>query len=267
MLDGLISAGANLLGGWMKSNTADEDRRAQQAMAAQNIAAQREFAQHGIRWKVEDAKAAGLHPLAALGAQTSSFSPVSIGSSGDGGAADSFAAAGQDIGRAVKAAITKEEREERDANLARKLELEKGSLQNDLLRTELVSKIRREAVGVGPPFPGGVPMPRPGPRRMPSGEAVKEDDLKATIEDNPSPESGRPFGFQMQYNPLFGSGQAFEDRYGDSEIAQTLKFIANLGGDVYSTAKHWLGPFPRTRPSDGRSRSAERRFKSRPWGE
>lgn len=38
---------------------------------------QREFAQHGIRWRVEDAKAAGLHPLAALGAQLPSYQPVS----------------------------------------------------------------------------------------------------------------------------------------------------------------------------------------------
>lgn len=262
MLGDFISAGSNLIGGWMKSNSADEDRKAQMAMAQQNIAAQREFAQHGIRWKVEDAKAAGLHPLAALGAQVSSFSPVSIASGGDGGAADSFAAAGQDIGRAIKSQITKEEREERDANLARKLQIEKGALENDLLRTELVSKIRREAAGVGPAFPGGVPIPRPGPRRMPSGEAVKEDDLKQTIEDQPSPESGRPFGFQMKYNPLFGSGQAFEDRYGDSEIAQMLKFVVNMGGDVYSTLSDLLGPMP------GRTGSAARRRRaSRPWGE
>lgn len=30
---------------------------------------QREFAKHGVRWRVEDAAAAGLHPLAALGMQ------------------------------------------------------------------------------------------------------------------------------------------------------------------------------------------------------
>lgn len=261
MLGDLFSAGASLASGFMANNRADEDRAAQERIAAQNIAAQREFAQHGIRWKVADAVGAGLHPLAALGAQTMSFSPVSIGTGGDGGASH-FAQAGQDIGRAVKAAITKEEREERDANTARKLQIEKGALENDLLRTELVSKVRREAASVGPSFPGGVPIPRPGPRRMPSGEAVKEDDLKSPIEDQPSPESGRPFGFQMKYNPLFGSGQAFEDRYGDSEIAQTLKFIVNMGGDVYSTLSDLLGPMP------GRTGSAARRRRaSRPWGE
>jgi hypothetical protein len=37
-----------------------------------NIALQKEMAQKGIQWRVEDAKAAGISPLAALGAQTSS---------------------------------------------------------------------------------------------------------------------------------------------------------------------------------------------------
>jgi len=40
-----------------------------------NEAAQREFAQQGLRWKVEDAKAAGLHPLYALGGSGAAFSP------------------------------------------------------------------------------------------------------------------------------------------------------------------------------------------------
>ena len=44
--------------------------------ADKNIKYQKQFAQHGIRWKVEDAKAAGLHPLYALGANTHSFTPV-----------------------------------------------------------------------------------------------------------------------------------------------------------------------------------------------
>lgn len=39
---------------------------------AQNNATQREFAQNGIQWKVEDAKKAGIHPLYALGASTAS---------------------------------------------------------------------------------------------------------------------------------------------------------------------------------------------------
>lgn len=52
----------------------------QLAFGRENMQMQRDFAQHGVRWKVADAKAAGLHPLAALGANVSSPSPVSVGS-------------------------------------------------------------------------------------------------------------------------------------------------------------------------------------------
>ena len=44
--------------------------RSQRSANDNNAALQREFAQHGIRWKVADAKAAGLHPLYAIGAVT-----------------------------------------------------------------------------------------------------------------------------------------------------------------------------------------------------
>ena len=37
-----------------------------------NEALQREFAQNGIRWRAADARAAGLHPLAALGSSGAS---------------------------------------------------------------------------------------------------------------------------------------------------------------------------------------------------
>lgn len=51
------------------------DRKAQEEANAQNVAYQREFAQHGISWRVEDAKRAGLHPLFALGGTGATFSP------------------------------------------------------------------------------------------------------------------------------------------------------------------------------------------------
>lgn len=49
----------------------------QYALAQQNIALQREFAQNGIQWRVADAAKAGLSPLAALGATEPNFAPVS----------------------------------------------------------------------------------------------------------------------------------------------------------------------------------------------
>lgn len=77
-----------------------------------DIAYQREFAQHGIRWRVEDAKAAGIHPLYALGAQGASYQPV--GSMDDGRGFDASASlekAGQGMQRMMQATRTQEEQE------------------------------------------------------------------------------------------------------------------------------------------------------------
>lgn len=58
------------------SESAKQDRELQLALHREQIALQREFAQQGIRWRVEDAKAAGIHPLAAVGASGASYSPA-----------------------------------------------------------------------------------------------------------------------------------------------------------------------------------------------
>ena len=104
-----------------------------------NYEHQKEFAQNGIRWKVADAKAAGLHPLAALGASTAQYTPATaIGDSPDW----SFLSdAGQSIGRAVDAKRTQQERVEQqqkqDAAFALKAENQKA--ENDLIRAQTAS--------------------------------------------------------------------------------------------------------------------------------
>lgn len=55
----------------------DKDYRRQMDLMREQLGYQKEFAQKGIRWKTEDAKQAGLHPLAALGTMGASYSPTS----------------------------------------------------------------------------------------------------------------------------------------------------------------------------------------------
>lgn len=81
--------------------------RSQETQNYQNLAMQKEFAQQGIRWKVEDAKRAGLHPLAALGANTMSYSPQRVGTT----PSPDFRGFGQDISRAIQTQKTAGERE------------------------------------------------------------------------------------------------------------------------------------------------------------
>lgn len=73
----LIGGVTSLIGG----SIASEGARKASSMDAD---LQREFAQHGVSWRVADAKRAGIHPLAALGAQTHS-AQASYTSSGDYG--------------------------------------------------------------------------------------------------------------------------------------------------------------------------------------
>lgn len=250
-LGNLASAGINAWQG-------DENRKTQQAIAQQNIAAQREFAQMGIRWKVADATAAGLHPLAALGASTNSFSPVSVGST-------DYGSMGQDIGRAIASMKTKDERGEEVAKKAEELTLEKGALENDLLR----SQIRRlNSTGTGP----GIPTTRTKSavdeivgRTVSENAPVKADKIEQKAEDFPATKVGRPFGYPLQHNPYFGDGQSSEDRYGDSEILSTIKAAVNLLADHGYTGWRWAN----TDPYAGQRglSSKARRFKSRPWGE
>ncbi len=76
---------------------------------------QKEFAQNSIRWRVADAKAAGIHPLYALGASSASFSPIQ-GYGGDYGISDAFNTFSQGIDRAAQAKMTREERDRLQAN-------------------------------------------------------------------------------------------------------------------------------------------------------
>lgn len=100
--------------------------------ASKNAEMQKTFAQKGIRWKVADAQAAGIHPLYALGAPTMSFNPVSTGDVAGG-----LAQAGQDVGRAIQATRTEPERIDAYTTSLRALQLQRGELENQLLQSQI----------------------------------------------------------------------------------------------------------------------------------
>lgn len=96
---GLVSGAFDIAGGLLSSHSAS---KAQQ----REYERQKEFAQNGIRWKVEDAKAAGIHPLYAIGASGATYTPQA--SSGtDYGLHDM----GQSISGAIESRMTARERE------------------------------------------------------------------------------------------------------------------------------------------------------------
>lgn len=137
-----ISGVGSIVGGSMSQAASDKAAR-------MNIKYQKEFAKSGIKWRVKDARDAGIHPLYALGAQTTSFSPISVGGSPMG---EAIAQTGQDLGRAVGATMTSNERANTVYTKAlQTLQLQRGGLENEKLAAEIASLKRSMA---GPPFPG-----------------------------------------------------------------------------------------------------------------
>jgi hypothetical protein len=96
IISGVSSLGGALLGA-----------KSQESASDKNTQYQKEFAQKGIQWKVEDAKKAGIHPLAALGANTTSYSPSYVGSNH---LPNALAKTGQDISGAVSRTMNKGQR-------------------------------------------------------------------------------------------------------------------------------------------------------------
>lgn len=92
---------------------------------------QKEFAQSGIQWRVEDAKKAGIHPLYALGAQTHSFSPTTVGTD--------FASVGANLGGAIDATRSAAQKNTGVAKTMQDLALTRASLENDLLRQQIAA--------------------------------------------------------------------------------------------------------------------------------
>lgn len=119
--DAAIGAGASLVGSGLSFLGGQEAmgmNASQNAIANQNAQQQLAFemaaAHNGIQWRVDDAKAAGISPLVALGAPT--FNPGAIGISGGNfdnpysGAAHGLEAMGQDLSRAAMVAQTEKTR-------------------------------------------------------------------------------------------------------------------------------------------------------------
>lgn len=150
----LIAGATSLIGGFLGKSSQDKANEIALQNAQRQEAFQKEFAQNAIQWKAADARAAGLHPLAALGANTVSYSPVSVGVSGSNPLGDAIGSMGQNLERAVHATSTSSQRAEAAKEQITALSLERGHLENDLLRAQIASTNAKTAASQsGPPGP------------------------------------------------------------------------------------------------------------------
>lgn len=159
-LSGLGSA-MDIAGGLIGSNGQAEANRQNQAFAnqmwKQNYEAQKEFAQNGIRWRVEDAKSAGLHPIFAMGASGASYSPVNASSyyeNESSGLGNTLSNMGQNIGRAAQAKMTREERVLQDLQQQELFDLDVRQKEADIALTNAqISAITSRNQQQVPPMP------------------------------------------------------------------------------------------------------------------
>jgi len=155
-----IAAAGSLAAGAMSNKAAKKSAKLNQIherqMRQKEYEQQKEFAQSGIQWKVKDAAKAGVHPLYALGANTNSYAPQSVGStptpSGDFGY---LADAGQHLGRGIAATTSNQNNTDAFTRAVQTVQLEGLGLDNDIKRAELASKVATtNQAGMPPGIPG-----------------------------------------------------------------------------------------------------------------
>jgi hypothetical protein len=125
--------GASLGSAYSNKLAYDRSLKHQQSMFGMQSNLQREFAQKGIQWKVADAKRAGIHPLAALGAQTYNASPAYVDGLAEQG--QNMGNMGQDISRALVAQASTHDKQLMDINLSN------AKIDNKMKQLELQNKI------------------------------------------------------------------------------------------------------------------------------
>lgn len=182
-----------LFGGGGKGKQGDAENFARQQLETQM--------QKSVQWRVADARAAGVHPLAALGAQVSASPATPVGGDSNSDRYN-LGASLADVGQSIVRAIgTKMSDQERDAATMRALELEEKGLSNEALRFQL-QQMRNS---VAPPPDhwsqyGGVGGPIGGSR--PSAITVRElnpaESAAGMVKTEPSERKSHAQGYPHQ---------------------------------------------------------------------
>lgn len=226
----LFSALGNAVGSLIDRNSSrgDDDN------FDRNAQLQKEFAQHGIRWKVADAQAAGIHPLYALGANTTSFSPIQI-SDNRQPLSSSLSDIGQDISRAYEATRTKPERI--NARM-QALQLERAQLDNDFLRAQ-IAKLNNSQVG--PPMPSGQSIEEQFTPNVTPRVEVSPLPLNASDRNSPMKEAGFVSDYTYARTPTglaVVPSKDVKDRIEDNLIPELMWSLRNNLMPNFDQSRH-----------------------------
>lgn len=231
MLGEILSAGSSLLGGLFGKKSSEKANK-------QNIQLQKDFAQQGIQWKVADAKAAGIHPLAALGASTHSFSPSVVG---DTALPTAMANIGQDLGRAINSTRSQEQRVQAIGTDIARAELTGKQLENQgkFIENQLLASKLATSSQVGPAMAGGVN--NTGMDGQNSSKFTRVD-----------------IGPYRSVAANVSDAQKFEDRYGEVGAAGAGLVIG--AADAAATGKAYLGRNPDVQRALGEARDVMNQY-------
>lgn len=182
MLSALLGLGGSLISGLQSSKN-----------AKLQMAKQEEQARNQVQWRVTDAKKAGVHPSVALGMSPMSYSPVSTD-------VPDWGAHGQNLGRAITAQMTKQDKEDDYTKAMKRLSVERGELENTLL----ASKIAVNSQAATPPA-------MPTAASLEQGENIKDREYFGEMPDSPA---------AQDYSDQFGD--VVGDAYGVDRWARWL---------------------------------------------
>lgn len=206
----------------------------QYKMFKKNMAAQKEFAQHGVQWKTADAKAAGIHPLYAMGANTTSFSPISVQTDQSAPMADFAKNMGQDLSRAAYSVADRAQKAQVETSAAlnvqsQKLQNEGLQLENEMKRSQLA----RMSQQTGPALPSSrlqSAIPGQGDATNINGASINPVQLGASDPGRPEKEAGiiSNYTFQNTGTGLTPSpSNDWKQRNEDNFIQESMWAIRN----------------------------------------
>jgi len=238
------------------------DNRIEANRATEEYERQKEFAQMGIRWKVADAKSAGLHPLAALGSQTTSYSPASVGAARYAGG-DEFTQAGQAIERAMKAGQTPEERRITDAKVEyAEAQARNMTLQNTILENQInQSQTAPSPTSVAPWMDGQNTDPYIDAPNWSSNNSWRPQQQQIPTSDRTGFTAGPPQALETEYIDKNGYldrvvSQNASEPYESDEFSSTERFfdkVYNWGRNAFWSALPWKGSLtPESQEAYGR---------------
>lgn len=198
-------------------------------MFGQNAALQREFAQMGIRWKMQDAIAAGINPNYAIGAAGVSGMPIPVQAAGvSGSAAHSSPGSAPytpEVGSHISAAISALNPELRLQRLMNLKESAARAEKDEAIAAAYNSEAARMGQSYNTSIPPGV------------GEGVQlvvPNRRVSADPDDPSVTAGKNKPMFSDYEGPFGSTV----RMIDPELSESLE---GLTGDVIKTVLMALG--------------------------